>query len=155
MGLKPDRRVVHDNQIFFMNHVADRGGLVCVSTHGSGAALDQSASLVHYVSSPSGVTPVGVLLQDMVNDDLTQVKQNVHKDEVQLGGKVNVMFRGEIVTNLIHSGVTVSAGDQAYLYLQGQFTNNQLTLGATRSPVVGKFLSGKDEDGYARISVNL
>lgn len=155
MGLKPDRRVLHDNQIFFMNHVATRGALVCVSTHGSGAALDQSASLVHYVSSPSGVTPVGVLMQDMVNKDLTQMKQNVHKDEVQIGSKVNIMLKGEIVTDMIHSGVTVSAGDQAYLYLQGQFTNSQTTLGATRSPLVGKFLSGKDEDGYARISVNL
>lgn len=155
MGLKPDRRVIHDNQIYFMNHVATRGGIVCINTAGSGAATDQSLSTVHYDSTPSGATPVGLLLQDVVNKDLTQTPQNFHKDEVQVGGKVNIMFQGEVVTDVLKSGITVSAGDYAYLHNEGRITNNQTELGATISLKVGKFLSTKDEDGFARVKIEL
>lgn len=153
MGLKPDRRVVHDNTIFFMNQVATRGGVVCISTVGSGAGLDQSTSVVHYDSTPSGATPVGVLLQDVVNKDLTQTPQNLHKDEVQLGSKVAIVVKGEVVTNMLASGITVSAGDSAYLGVEGLITN--VNTGAVASPKVGKFYTAKDEDGYARVQVDL
>lgn len=155
MGLKPDRRVIWDNDNFFMNHVATRGGVVCINTAGSGAALDQSQSTVHYDSTPSGALPVGLLLQDVVNKDLTQTPQNLHKNEVQVGSKVALVIKGEVVTDVLHSGITVSAGDKAYLHLEGRITNSQTALGATLSPQVGLFLSTKDEDGYARVKIDL
>jgi len=153
MGLKPDRYVVHDNTIYFMNQTATRGGIVSISTVGSGAATDQSVSVVHYASTVSGAAPVGLLLQDVVNKDLTQTPQNFHKNEVQLGSKVALLVQGEVVTDVIKSGDSPVAGSKAYLSSQGQVTITN--TGAAASPYVGKFLSSKDEDGYARLHVDL
>jgi len=155
MGLRARRRIIHDNNSYFCNQVATKGGVMCISTAGSGIAVDQSEAVVHYDSTPSGATPIGVLMEDVVNDDLTDKPQNYHKTQVQLGGKVTLTIKGEVTTDMLTSGITVSAGDSAYLHYQGRITNNQTDLGATLSPRVGKFLSTKDEDGYAKVLVDL
>lgn len=155
MALKPQRRIIHDNNAFFMNHTASRGGIVCVSTAGSGVAMDQANAVVHYDGTPSGAVPVGLLMEDVVNKDLTDTSQNYARTEVQVGGKVTLTLRGEVTTDYLHSGITVSAGDSAFLHYDGRITNNQAALGATLSPQVGKFLSTKDENGFAKVLVDL
>ena len=77
MALKADRHELQTDISFFMNEVATRGGIAILSTGGSGAAMDQSNALVTYSASPttaalaiSGIVPVGLLLNDMVNLDL-------------------------------------------------------------------------------------
>lgn len=155
MALKPDRRVIQDNVFFFMNHVAERGGIVVAKTFGSGIATDQSSAVVEYSSSTSGAQPIGLLLNEVVDVDLTRQMQNFHKDEVQKGSKVTLLQIGEVVTNLLHSGITVAAGEKAYLHDEGRITNSQTDLGANLSPQVGLFLSKKDEDGYARVYINI
>ena len=62
-----------------MNEVGNRGGVVCVSTGGSGISLDQSAALATYKAASSGSKPLGLLLNDMVNVDLTRQHLNVIK----------------------------------------------------------------------------
>lgn len=138
---------------FFMNEVGNRGGIVSFSTMGSGAALDQSAALATYAATASGKKPLGLLLCDMVNYDLTRQHLNQHKYEVQKGGKVEVLRRGWAVTDQIASGLTLTAGDTAYLANGGRITN--VNTGAAASPPVGQFLSGVDEDGYAKVEINL
>lgn len=156
MTLKPQRNIIHDNNSFFMNHVATAGGVVCYSTAGSGVAMDQAEALVEYAPPTSGsANVVGLLLEDVVNKDLTDTSQNYYKTEVQKGGKVTLVFRGEVTTDYLHSGITVSAGDTAYLHNDGRITNDQTALGAAFSPQVGKFLSTKDENGYAKVLVDL
>lgn len=155
MALKADRKPVYggDRIDFFMNETAERGGVVSFSTGGSGAAMDQSVQLATYVANPSGARPIGLLMNDMVNVDLTRMHVNQYKDEVQIGGKVTLWEKGEVVTNRIQPGVTITAGNTAYLHASGYLTNTNF-LDHTNN-VVGRWMSAKDQDGYAKVSVNL
>ena len=102
MALKADRHELATDISFFMDETATRGGVATVSTGGSGAALDQSGAKVSYTADASGAVPAGLLLNDMVNLDLTRQHINWHNGNV-----------------------------------------------------VGRFMSTKDEDGYAKVDVNL
>ena len=161
MALRPDRTHKGSYIDFFMNEVAERGGIVSVSTVGSGAAMDQAEQLCTYAANMSGVKPLGVLMGDMVNLDLTRQHENWHKEEVQLGGKVTIWHDCTVVTDMIDPGVTITAGDTAYVGPSGLFAN---AIPATQSSetgtladkyIVGRFVSTKDEDGFCKISVNL
>ena len=85
MALKGNRVETISEISFFMNEVAERGGIVCMSTAGSGAALDQSAALVIYAAAPTSGSPkaMGMLMNDMVDIDQTRQHINWHKDEMQ------------------------------------------------------------------------
>lgn len=157
MALKTDRSTLQTDISFFMNEAATRGGVVSLSTGGSGAAMDQGAALVTYVASPSGKVPMGVLLGDMVNIDLTRQHLNQYKDEVQKGGKVALLQKGYVVTNSLE-GTDPNAGDVAYLAHSGNLASSNIggdsTIGGARL-VVGRFLSDVDEDGYAKVYIDL
>jgi len=157
MALKTDR--IHiDSQIdFFMNEVAERGGLAVVSTVGSGSAMDQAKQLATCTyTSTSGVRPLGVLMCDVVDIDLTRQHENWHREEVVKGGKVTIWSKGTVVTNRVYPGVSPTAGQLAYVAPSGFFTNSKFHADQTdANHVVGRFLSTKDEDGYAKVSVNL
>ena len=155
MALKADRNSFNNGGRidFFMNEVAERGGIASFSTSGSGAAMDQAAQLCTYSASPSGARPIGILMGDMVNIDLTRQRLNEYKEEVQINGKVTLWDKGEVVTNRIQPGVTITAGQTAYLHASGYVTNNNHLDHSNN--VVGRFMSTKDQDGYAKLSVNL
>jgi hypothetical protein len=153
MALKPHRSHGASDISFFMDAVQERGGIVVVKTLGSGNALDQGDAVVEYVTNPSGKMPVGVLMCDVVNLDLTRQKLNPHKREVQVNTKVTIWEKGEVETNYLVPGITISAGDRAYTGVSGYFTN--VDGGAAATPIVGYFKSKKDEDGYVKVSVNL
>ena len=158
MALKTDRSTLQTDISFFMNEAATRGGVVSLSTGGSGAAMDQGAALVTYSAVPSGAVPVGLLVNDMVNIDLTLQHLNQHKDEVQKGGKVTLLTKGWVVTNSLE-GTDPAAGDPAYLAHSGNLAASDLSSddsdadGSTR--LVGRFLSGPDQDGYAKVFIDL
>ena len=158
MALKSDRSVLDTDISFFMNEAATRGGIASVSTGGSGAAMDQGEALVTYAALPSGAVPVGLLLNDMVNIDLTRQHLNQHKDEVQKGGKVTLLRKGYVVTSNLE-GTSPSAGDPAYVAHSGNLATSDLSNddtdadGSTR--LVGRFLSGVDQDGYAKVYIDL
>ena len=153
MALKPDRVTIDTSIDYFMDQVAERGGVVSVLTAGSGAAMDQAVQACHYDTTPSGATPVGVLLSEVVDLDLTRQHENWHREEVQKGGKVTILRKGTVVTNYLASGITVTAGQAAYLGVQGQITN--VNTGSEASPRIGTFDSVKNENGFAKVSVNL
>lgn len=161
MALKADRIQVDSQIDFFMNEVAERGKLACVSTVGSGAAMDQAQQLATCTfSTISGVRPLGVLMCDMVNNDLTRMHENWHKEEVQIGGKVTIWPKCTVVTNMIYPGHTPTAGQTAYLAPSGYIGNalvqsEDSTTDGKRIHAVGRFLSTKDEDGYCKVAVNL
>lgn len=150
MALKPDRIELLTNVSFFMNTTAERGGVVSAVTSGSGVSMDDALAVVGYAAAASGAQPVGLLLNDVVNLDLTRQHINWHRDEVQVGGKVVVLRQGEAVTNMLVSGITPSAGDAAYVGASGLIGTS-----STNAAKVGQFLSKKDADGYARVSVNI
>jgi hypothetical protein len=151
MALQPHRKHIDSRIDFFMNEVAERGGIASFSTAGSGEANDQGVQLCTYAASPSGKVPIGVLMNDMVNLDLTRQHLNYYKDEVQKNSKVTLWEKCEVLTNMIQPGITISAGDRAWLHASGYVSNT----GFLGGPVVGKFTSTKDENGFAKLSVNL
>lgn len=155
MALKGDRYEGMTDVSFFMNDTsAAKGGIAVLSTGGSGVALDQSKALVTYAATASGNVPVGLLLNDMVNIDQTRQHINFHKNEVQKGGKVTLLTKGWVVTNMITG--TPAAGNPAYLTDEGKLTpTKSATGGVVATPPVGRFLSSEDEDGYAKVAIDL
>jgi len=152
MALKGDYQIVQSDISFFMNETATRGGVVSVSTVASGAGLDNSTALGSYVATGSGAKPLGILLCDMVDYDLTKQHLNYHKNEVQKGSKVEILRKGWVVTNSLTGGITITGGEDAYVGNNGLITN--VYLGGSHVKI-GQFLSKKDEDGYAKVEVSL
>ncbi len=148
MALKSDRYELQTDISFFYNDgTATRGcAVVHDSTAGSGAAMDQGVNLVKKATSGN---PVGILLNDVVNKDLTRTHLNQHKDEVQKGGKVTVLRKGYVVTNAVDGSPVAGSG----AYLSGSTAGNiSMVVSGTK---IGAFVSSKDEDGYAKVEVNL
>lgn len=152
MALKPDRVELLTDVSFFMNTTAERGGVVSVvtATSGVGVSMDDANAVVAYAAAASGAKPVGLLLNDVVNLDLTRQHINWHKDETQVGGKVTVLRVGQVTTNMLVAGTTPSAGADAYVG-----ANGLIGTSSTNAVKIGQFLSAKDTDGYAKVSVNL
>ena len=150
MALKPDRIEAYTDISFFMNEVGERGGVVVHSTSGSGVSMDDPNAVVEYAASPSGKSPAGLLLNDVVNLDLTRQHINWHKDEVQVGSKVTLLRQGQVTTNVVASGLNISAGNAAYFGAEGA-----LTTVSTNSTQVGRFLSDYDADGYVKVDINI
>jgi hypothetical protein len=148
MALKPDRIELLTDVSFFMNTTAERGGVASVSTGGSGVSMDDANAVVAYAAGASGAKPVGVLLNDVVNLDLTRQHINWHKDEVQVGGKVTLLRHGQVTTNKVTG--SPAAGVNAYVGASGLIGTS-----STDAVKIGQFLSAVDSDGYAKVSVNL
>ena len=157
MALKADRHELDVDISFFMDAAATRGGCVSVvSPGGSGAAMDQANAKVNYVVAANDVIPVGILLNDVVNLDLTRQHINFHKDEVQKGGKVSILKKGWVVTNNINTTTAITTGALAYL---DDATAGHLAMKAQVDDgeyfPIGRFMSTVDEDGYVKVEVNL
>ena len=156
MALKADRHELDVDISYFMNETAEKGQIVCFSSAGSGAAMDQAGALVAVkIAHASTSIPVGVLLNDVVNIDLTRQHINWHKDEVQKGGKVSILKKGYVVTDQIVG--TPAAGELAFLddaSATGKFATTAEVADGVEN-VVGRFMSLKDEDGYCKVEVNL
>jgi len=168
MTLKTDRFILQTDISFFDNDTSSaesstsvvRGGIV--SDNGplaSGAAMDQSQAICTYQANPSGVYPLGMLMTDVVNYDLTRQRQNPWREEVQTGMKVTIMRKGWGVTDWIYPGHTPVPGAKAYVGHSGYLatvnvaTDNSDVNGVNK--IVGQFLSAKDEDGFAKVEINL
>lgn len=149
MALKKDRYELDTDISFFMNETAERGVVVSVSTAGSGAAMDSSVAVATVAAEASGAYPLGVLLNDVVNLDLTRQHINYYKNEVQQGGKVTILRKGFVVTDQISGSPT--AGATAYLADSGKIASTQ----DGTAVAIGQFLSTKDADGYAKVSINI
>ena len=161
MALKPDRNEHLTDLSFFMNETGERGKIVFYDTSqaGSGSAMDSSNQrVVNGTGSPALDDSylnlaAGLLLNDVVNLDLTRQHLNEQKDEVQLGSKVLLLKRGFVVTNAI-SG-TPSASDIGLpLYVTGDGFMGAHAVG-NGGPRVGRLMSIKDEDGYAKVSIDV
>lgn len=147
MALLPDRYEFQTDISYFCNSVTERGVILVHSSSGSGAALDNTAAVVTLHTGAVNLKPAGLLLNDMVNVDLTRYHVNQYKDEMQVGGKCTLLRKGWVCTNKV-SGTPV-AGDKAYLAVNGLVTP---TAGG---PLVGAFLGSKDARGYAKVEINL
>ncbi len=148
--LKSDRNLT--DWVFGYKATADaeKGGLVSVVTPSSGVGFD-GVGVAGYAASPSGVQVLGVLLDSVVTYN-SREPRNHYKQEVNVNSQVSIGRQGWVVTNMIYPGVDPSAGDVAYLGHSGYFTNSQ---SPAQAPKVGRFETSKDEDGYAKITLNI
>lgn len=150
MALKGDRfESVTDISYYKTDAVIERGKIVAHDTGGSGAAMDDALAKVKTVAN-TGNTPAGLILNDVVNLDLTRQHYNMHKDEVQLGSKVTLLRRGVVVTDAVSGTPTIGAA--AHFDATGRLAVRGT---ATKSAQVGRFLSVKDADGFIKVEINI
>ena len=157
MALKADRSVEATDISFFYNAgTATRGGVAVLDSNtASGAAMDQGANLCAYVTVASTDIPVGILLNDVVNKDLTRTHLNEHKDEGQKGRKVTIMTRGTVVTRNITGTPTPGALAYADSATAGNIAVSPVAPANSGTLCIGRWASYKDSDGYAKLNVNL
>ena len=149
MALRPDRNEHLTDLSFFMNETAERGVIVTAATQGSGAAMDDATAAVQ-VANATNEKPVGLLLNDVVNLDLTRQHINYAKDEVQKGGKVLLMRVGTVTTDQVSGSITM--GEAAHFMSDGTLAS---ATGSSASIQIGRWLSKKDADGYAKVAINI
>jgi len=154
MTLKMDRQVLDTEISYFMNETASPGAVVSISTAGSGISLDNTSSVATVSASSSGAKPLGVLLNEVVNLDLTRTPVNWHKDQVNQGDKVTILRKGWVITDQV---TLANAGSGAVLSSSGNVTNQGpiSIYNQVANPKVGSFLSNKDENGFAKLYVDL
>lgn len=156
MAIKADRQVDSWELGYYLNETASPGVIVVVSTATSGNDLDGTAALATVSANSSGTQPIGMLMSEFVSIDQTRVSRNPYKDQQVVGEKAAIMTKGWAVTNKV---VSATAGCFAALASSGsvvavaEATVN--THNALLQPIVGRFRSGVDEDGYARVYVDL
>lgn len=158
MALKPDREYneVTDITNFWTTVAAEKGGCAGVVTQGSGAAIGQNITdepnVVGYIANPSGAIAKGILIQTVnVAMSATRDFPNFESGEIRPGDKCTLVKKGFVVTDMIPSGVTPTAGAAAYLAASGYVSSTQ----ATGAPQVGRFETTKDSNGFARISIDI
>ncbi len=159
MALRGDRHEFKTDISFFMNETGERGNVVVFENDGSGASMDDPSAIVKVSHSTSGLAVIGVLMNDVVNIDLTRQHLNQHKDEVQLGGKVTILTKGTITSDRVAG--TPSGGQEAFYDNAGNVTSTSPQTSADPTDThfltarVGRFLSGKDNDGYAKVEIDI
>jgi hypothetical protein len=151
--LGKDRYTVSERIDFYMDQVAEAGVVVSLSTAGSGFALDPPENQVVAAASPSGQTPIGVLLQPVEDIDYTTSARNWNKLVVAKGDKVPLLNNGWVVTDKIIG--TPVAGQRAVLSSSGNIAAEAYNAAPSQLPVIGKFLSSKDENGFAKVQIQL
>jgi hypothetical protein len=87
---------------------------------------------------------MGVLLNDMVNLDLTRTHMNFQKNDQQKGSKVGLVNEGWVVTNMLEgTGILPAGGNIAYLGLSGLLTTAATGSGGYSNPKIGRFESSR------------
>jgi hypothetical protein len=156
MAIKGDRQVDSVEVGYYLNSATSQGVIVSISTAGSGIALDDPNSLLTVPASSSGAKPVGMLLTEVVSLDLTRTPINWHRDQINIGGKVTVMTKGWAVTDQLTG--TPTAGQRAVLSSSGAITGiayGSTTYNEAANPDLGRFRSTKNENGFAKVYIDL
>lgn len=149
--LKPQRKYNDGSDIqFFMNEVAERGVIVVYDTSltGSPGMDDVNNAVKLPTSGYTGEAPAGLLLCDVKDYDPSTCYPNYHKFEVPITGKVTLLRRGWIVTNMVDD-VDIVPGEDAYFVEDGLLTN---VAGSTK---VGTFMSPVDSNGYVQVDITI
>ena len=153
MSLKADRQIDSYELRYYLDEAASKGKIVSVNTAGSGISMDGVDNVATVAADSSGAKAIGMLLDEFVDIDQTRTHVNWHKHQAVKGDKASLARKGWVVTDQV---VNASAGTEAVLASSGQVTNK--TLGShneAATPTVGRFVTDKDESGYATLYVDL
>lgn len=156
MALKPDRNILETDISLVCNDVHSKGAVLVYGTAASGVGIE-TPGIASLVSNPSGYKVAGLSLANFVDIDQTRYHRNFHKDEQVIGEKAPLLRKGYVVTDMIvASPGTINAGANAYLSTDGKLTATvSATGGEVATPKVGTFASKKDENGYAKVYIEL
>lgn len=153
MALKAQRLVIEADPLLTCDTATERGVVLVLDTSGSGIALGDSRNSLTLAATASGTIPMGILLNDVVSVDTTRYHLNFQKDETLVDNPCTILRKGYVTTNKVTG--TPAVGDIAYLTANGVVTPTLSTTGGlAATPKVGKFMSTKDADGYAKVEVN-
>lgn len=134
---------------YFLNETGEAGVVVIYPTGDvQQPGLDTSVNTATIPTGASHGKPIGVLMNTVVDKDLTTCPLMQSKGEVQKGSKVEILKGGWIVTDMIDTGSSPAPGDAAHYTAGGLFTTT------TTSVRVGTFESDK-VNGFARIRIQL
>lgn len=159
MALGESRQVLSTTMDFTVAAAAERGGILC-------AASGSTASYVTDIGAqPSGITPIGILLEDIEDMNFMKHPQYEYRNVMDLGSKVTIAMQGEFYTDFIdgYAKPHIDAGDVAYLTHSGLLTIRALApgivganAGVTTSGIeVGRFMSSIDSNGFAKVWLNI
>jgi hypothetical protein len=143
-----------------MATAGERGGVVCLTSTGNiGPDMDDSDRVVSYEASPSGKVVMGLLLHTVSDYDTTQVPENFQNpDVVPVNSKVTLIRRWQGMTNMITPSEVDSIGPStAYLGNSGLLSKTSYLVGSSGDtrPVVGRFESAADADGFIKVTINI
>lgn len=154
MALKGNRVILETDITLTCPTATERGVVLCRTTPGSGVALGDLAGAADLLANPSGAAVAGLLLNDIVNVDVTRYHLNFHKDERLINQRMSLLKKGRVTTNKVTGAPT--AGQTAYVTASGVLTPTvSATGGVAATPKVGVFAGSLDENGYATVDVNL
>lgn len=146
MALSPRRQQLWTEVHFALNNAAERGAIAShTSTAGEATTL----------ANPTGVgtAPIGVLLDDVEPMNFDRHGEYRNRMVVDVGSVVGLGAKGDYETNLIVG--TPAPGNPAYLAASGHVSPTQLTDGITLAPLVGRFRTAKNANGFALVHVDL
>jgi len=142
--------------------ITTKGHFAVLATATSGVGLDAigvlptyepgmgNGNTVEVVVNPSGKVPIGVLCQDVKNEQTSEPRRWDDSGNTSYPGrKAGIVRKGWIVTDAIDG--RPGAGDPAYMSVSGTVA----PTGAAGCALVGKFETSKDADGFSRFYVNL
>jgi hypothetical protein len=155
--LKPDRQPVVWDIRHYMNETADQGSFPVQYTASSGADLDGADNVASIEANPSGYAPLGVLVDEVVDLDLTKYPVNWHKEQTNVGYKVSIIRKGLVATDQIDADFPAVAGGIAVLRASGLIgsVDDLDNYVPSANPTIGRFETTEDEDGFAFVFVDV
>lgn len=162
MALRESRRVEATCIDYIVTAAAERGGVL---TAVSGAVASYNTNIGSSTNPPSGIVPVGILLEDIESQNYLTHPQRYQRNVSDLGSLVGVMTKGEVWTDFIdgYAKPYIHAGKTAYLTHSGLITTYDFAPGivgslkeqGTSGIAIGRFLSEIDSDGFAKVRIDL
>lgn len=129
------------NDNYYMSHMAHAGTVV-------GYEKREAGGFVSAKPWDGSGMPVGVLMSDVVNRDLSKQHLNFSANEVQIGSKIRIMVQGKLVISF-GKGLRLPAGQPIYVDPKTGFLTWKCL-----SVQVGKLRRPQDKDGNCLVEVN-
>ena len=149
MALAPSRQIFQTNIDYSLNEVCERG-VVCCIVPGTTPVGEVTCTAV---PTGVGVMPIGVLLSDVEDLNYDRHPEYRQRNVLDVGSVVGLAQEAELLTDRI-TGAPV-AGNPCYLAANGTLSPTQLTDGITSAPLLGKFLSAPNANGFAKVRIDL
>jgi len=147
MALAPRRQDKWTEVHFAMAAASERGVIVSHTA---------TAGEVSHLAVPTGsgpTAPVGILLDDVEAMNFDRHGEYRNRNVVDVGSVVGISVKGDFETNQIQG--TPTPGAAAYLHVSGLISPTQLTDGLNPAPLLGRFRTGLNANGFALVHIDL